>query len=150
MKLKILVKIIEKILGIPSSGDGPRADMYMPDKLLANALVYLGGGIGCAIFAVIKFKIMAVVLAVVGVVFGIFALLTWKNQSIQVISDEQFTYTTMFGRTRTYSFADIQWLRNNPDSMTLFVANKKIHIDSMAIISPRLLKLIKNSLEQKK
>ena len=134
MKLKILVRIIEKLLGMSDSGEGPRADMFLPDRLLAMALVFLAGGTACVLFAIIKLAVWAIVCAALGIVLGVFALLCWKNQSIHIISDEQFTYTTMFGNIRTYSFSDIQGLRRNQDSLTLFVANEKVHIESMAII----------------
>lgn len=149
MKLKILVKIVEKILGISTTGDAPRADMFLPDKLLAMALVFLAGGSACALFAVFSFATWAIVCAVLGIVLGIFALLCWKNQTIHVISDEQFTYTTMFGNTRTYSFSDIQGLQRNSDSLTLLVANDKVHIESMAILSERLAERINKALEQR-
>ena len=148
MKLKLLVKLIEKLLGMADRGDGPRADMYLPDKLLAMALVFLAGGTACAIYAVVKFAIWAVVCAVLGIVLGIFAVLCWKNQTIHVISDTQFTYTTMFGNTRTYSFSDIQGLRKNQDSMTLLVAYEKIHIESMAVLSERLVSRINQALKR--
>ena len=146
MKLKFLVKIIEKLLGMPDNGDEPRADMFLPDRLLAMAIVFLAGGIACAVFAIINFAIWAVVCAALGIVLGALAILCWKNQSIRMISNEQFTYTTMFGNTHTYSFSDIQGLRRNQDSMTLFVADKKVHIESMAIISDRLIERINKSL----
>ena len=148
MKLKILVKIVEKLLGMTDSGDEPRADMFLPDKLLAMAIVFLAGGTACALFAIFTFAIWAIIFASLGIVLGIFALLCWKNQSIHIISDEQFTYTTMFGKTRTYSFSDIQGLRRNQDSLTLFVANEKVHIESMAILSERLVERINNALEK--
>ena len=148
MKLKLLVKLIEKLLGMADRGDGPRADMYLPDKLLAMALVFLAGGTACAIYAVVKFAIWAVVCAVLGIVLGIFAVLCWKNQTIHIISDTQFTYTTMFGNTRTYSFSDIQGLRKNQDSMTLLVAYEKIHIESMAVLSERLVSRINQALKR--
>ena len=147
MKLKILVKLIEKLLGITLDDDTPRADMYLPDRLLAMALFFLAGGIACALFAIFRFAIWAAICAVLGIVLGIFALLCWKNQTIRVISDEQFTYTTMFGNCRTYAFSDIRGLRRNSDSLTLFVANQKVHIESMAILSERLVDLINKSLE---
>ncbi len=146
MKLKILVKIIEKLFGITDRGDKPRADMFLPDRLLAMALVFLACGISCAIYAIFNFAVWAIVCAVFGIVLGIFALLCWKNQTIHIVSNEQFSYTTMFGRTYTYNFSDIQRLRKNHDSMTLFVADKKVHIESMAIISNQLVNRINNSL----
>ena len=149
MKLKILVKAIEKILGLADNGDGPRADMFLPDKLLAFGLVLLGGGIACGIFVLFNFVLWAVVCAVLGIILGIFALLCWKNQTIHIISDDKFIYTTMFGKKRTYSFSDIQWLRKNNDSLTLFVANEKVHIESMAVLSERLIARINEALKQK-
>lgn len=147
MKLKILVKIVEKILGM-SGSDGPRADMYLPERLLAMALVFLAGGIGCGVYAIFSPATWAIVCAPLGIILGIMALLCWKNQTIHVISDEQFTYTTMFGNTTTYSFADIQGLRKNQDSMTLLVAGKKVHIESMAVLSERLVNHINEALEK--
>jgi len=146
MKLKILVKIIEKLFGMMPQDDQPRADMFLPDRLLAIALVFLAGGAICTIIAVFEFAIWAIVCAVLGIVLGVFAVLCWKNQSIRIISNDQFTYTTMFGNTYTYSFSDIQGLRRNQDSMTLFVAGKKVHMESMAIISDRLIERINRAL----
>lgn len=148
MKLKLLVKVVEKILGMSGSGDGPRADMYLPERLLAMALVFLAGGTACGIFAIFSPATWAIVCAVLGLGLGVAELLCWKNQSIHVISDEQFTYTTMFGNTYTYSFADIQGLRKNQDSMTLFVAGKKVHIESMAVLSQRLIDCINQALQK--
>ena len=150
MKLKFLVKLIEKIFGIAVGDDQPRADMFLPDRLLAISLVLLAGGGACVIITILNFAIWVLACAVFGIVFGIFAFLCWRNQSIHVISDEQFTYTTMFGKTRTYSFSDLQGIRQNNDSLTLFVDNQKIHIESMAIISERLVILINKVLKQAK
>ena len=146
MKLKMLVKIAEKLLGMTDSSDEPRADMFLPNRLLAMAIVFLAGGIVSAL-AIIN-SVTWVLGVVICFAFGIAALLCWKNQSIRIISDEQFTYTTMFGKTRTYSFSDIQGLRRNQDSLTLFVANEKVHIESMAILSERLVERIDNALEK--
>ena len=146
MKLKIVVKFIEKLLGMADTGDSPRADMYLPDRLLAMALVFLGGGTACGIYAIIQFTLWAVVCAAVGIVFGVLALLCWKNQTIHMLSNAQFAYTTMFGNTYTYAFSDIQGLRKNQDSTTLLVAGKKVHIESMAVMSERLANRINQAL----
>lgn len=148
MKLKILVKIVEKLLGMTDRGEELRADMFMPDRLLAMALVMLAGGTACAIYVVLRFSVLAVIFAAVGILFGVFALICWKNQTIRMISDEQFTYTTMFGNTKTYLFSEIQGLRKNQDSMTLLVAGQKVHIESMAVLSTRLVDRINEALEQ--
>ena len=146
MKLKIVVKIIEKLFDVTLDGDEPRADMYLPERLLAISAVFVAIGMASAVYAVIRFAILWVVGAVLCIGIGIFALLCWKNQTIHMISDDQFTYTTMFGNIRTYSYTDIQGLRKNRDSLTLFVANKKVHIESMAMISNRLVERINKAL----
>ncbi len=146
MKLKIIVKIVEKLLGMTNNDNEPRADMFLPDRLLAFALVLFAGGITCTLFAIFNFALWAVICAIITIVLGVFAVLCWRNQSIHIISSEQFTYTTMFGNTYTYSFSEIQELRRNQDSLTLFVADKKVHIESMAIISDRLIERINTAL----
>ena len=101
MKLKLLLKAIEKILGVTYRDGTPRADMYLPERLLAMALILLAGGTACAIYAVISHAVWAIVCAVLGLVFGLAAVLCWRNQTIHVLSEEQFTYTTMFGNTES-------------------------------------------------
>jgi len=122
--------------------------MYLPERALAMALVFLVGGIACGVYAIFSLATWAIVCAPLGIILGIALLLCWKNQTIHIISDTQFTYTTMFGNTTTYSFADIQGLRKNQDSMTLFVAGKKVHIESMAILSERLVNHINEALKK--
>ncbi len=124
--------------------------MFLPDRLLAMAFVLFAVGIGFGVYAVFDFVIWKVIVAVLGVVLGIFAILCWKNQTIHVISEEQFTYTTMFGNTRTYNFSDIKGLRRNQDSMTMLVGNDKVHIESMAVLSERLIDCINKALEQRR
>lgn len=146
MQLKLIVKIIEKLFGVTMGDNEPRADMYLPERLLAMSLISLAIGVACAGYSIIQFTALPIVLAVLFIILGVLAFICWKNQSIHIISDEQFTYTTMFGNTRTYAFSDIQGLRKNQDSLTLFVAGEKIHIESMAIISDRLAFAINSAL----
>lgn len=148
MKLKILVKLVEKILGATYSEDQPRADMYLPERLLAMALVFLAGGTVFGVLFLLTKTLWMVLAAVGGLAFGIVALLCWKNQSIRMISDEEFEYTTFLGNTYRYAFKDITGLRKNQDSLTLFVGEKKVHIESMAIITERLAQRIDQELAQ--
>lgn len=146
MKLKILVKIVEKLLGMTCNDDEPRADMFLPDRLLAIAMVFLAAGLACGIYSIFRLATWSIICTLLGIVLGTFALLCWKNQTIHIVSEDTFTYTTMFGNTRTYAFSDIQALRRNQDSLTLFVAGEKVHIESMAILSDRLVKAINAAL----
>ncbi len=148
MKLKILVKLVEKFLGATYSEDQPRADMYLPERLLAMALVFLAGGTVFGVLFLLTKTLWMVLAAVGGLAFGIVALLCWKNQSIRMISDEEFEYTTFLGNTYRYAFKDITGLRKNQDSLTLFVGEKKVHIESMAIITERLAQRINQELAQ--
>ena len=147
MKLRILVKLLEKLLGITYPEDSPRADMFMPERLLAMALVFFAGGIVGVIYGSVKSNIVVIAVFLAIMILGVFAFLCWKNQAIRMISEEQFTYTTMFGNTRTYAFSDIRGLRRNNDSFTLFVANDKVHIESMAVLSERLTDRINKQLQ---
>lgn len=147
MKLKLLLAIVEKMLGASDKSKEPRADMYLPVRSLAIAIVLIGAGIGCGIFAYIKFEIALVVFAVLCIPAGIACLLCWKNQSIEVLSNEIFVYTTMFGNKHTYYFADIKGIRHGKDSSTLLVGDGKVFIDSSAVMSDRLKELINSALQ---
>ena len=69
---------------------------------------------------------------------GIAAWLCWKNQTIRIVDDDTFEYTTFLGKTTVYRFSDIKELRVNQDSMTLILANGKVHIESMVHMSETL------------
>lgn len=78
MKLKILVKLVELILGETCSSDTPRADMYLPERLFAMCLVSFAGGTAFAIWAVITHTPWTIAAAVIGIGMGIASLLCWK------------------------------------------------------------------------
>lgn len=148
MKLKILVKLGELILGEAYSEDEPRADMFLPLWLLAFAIIMLVAGVAVGIYAAVELSVGAVVGAVVCLGLGIMALLCWKNQSIVVLSDESFEYSTFLGNKKEYRFQDITGLKQNNDSMTLFVGDEKVHIESCALLTDRLIELINAQLEK--
>lgn len=148
MKLKILVKLGELILGEAYSEDEPRADMFLPLWLLAFAIIMLVAGVAVGIYAAVELSAGAVVGAVVCLGLGIMALLCWKNQSIVVLSDESFEYSTFLGNKKEYRFQDITGLKQNNDSMTLFVGDEKVHIESCALLTDRLIELINAQLEK--
>ena len=145
--LKLLAKFFEKLFNITNVDGVPRADMYLPEKLLAFAIVFFLVSVGVFVYALTTFSLLALIVAILVLVLSVCAVLCWKNQTIEIISDEEFVYTTMFGNAYTYKFSDITGLRQNQDSMTLFVSDRKIHIESMAILSDRLIDLVNNALE---
>ena len=91
-------------------------------------------------------NIVLIVLAVIILLIGILAVICWKNQSIKIVSNEKFEYTTFLGNKHTYYFRDITDLRQNQDSITMFMGDKKVHIEGMAIMSDRLVDLINSAL----
>lgn len=145
---RALVRIAELLLGMKNNEDGPRADMYLPDFLLAFGIVLMLGGVGFGVAAAITLNIWLVVIAAGGILLGIAAVMCWKNQTIRILTSDKFEYTTFLGNTYTYSFYDITGIRKNSDSFTLFVGDKKVHIESMAIMSPRLVDSINKALER--
>ncbi|MGM9557493.1 MAG: hypothetical protein ACI3VP_04480 [Oscillospiraceae bacterium] len=149
MKLKLLVKIGELILGQSYSDEEPRADMYLPIWLLAFALALLVGGVAIAVCAIVFLSVVAAIVALVCLILGISALLCWNNQTIRMLSDDSFEYTTFLGNKRVYRFSEIVGLKTNNDSMTLSVGNEKVHIESCAILTERLVERINQELSEK-
>ena len=146
MKLRILTWFLTKILGVDEEAE--KADMHLPVKIAAFGLaMILGGFVLVGAFIVNKLPV-ALVFAVVCFAFAPFALLCYKNQRIYVLSDEEFEYSTLFGNKKVYRFADIKSLRPNRDSMTLFVGEEKVHIESSAVLSERLTNIINEQLRK--
>lgn len=146
MHLKIIAKFIELILGKRNTDGEPRADMYLTNKVLSVGLVLIAFGIALAVsfyITMVPWKIFAAVLAAV---LGIGAIMCWRNQTIKIISDEKFVYTTFLGNRHEYYFSDITAIRRNRDSTTLFLGKNKVHIESNAVLSDRLVNLIKSAL----
>lgn len=63
------------------------------------------------------------------------------------MSDEEFEYSTFGGTKTVYRFSDIKLVNMNNGSMTVFVGNGKVYIESMAILSERLVACINRQLE---
>lgn len=148
MKFRILVQELARLLGKADPVAAPRADMYLPPMVLALGLVSLAGGVGVGIGGLVTGSGGMLGGAAAALVLGVLALLCWANQSIVMLSDEKFAYTTFLGNTHEYAFAEITGLRRNADSMTLFVAGKKVHIEACAVISDRLAERLNAALAQ--
>lgn len=138
MKLKILVKLGEWILGKGISEEVPRADMYLPIWLLAFALVLMIAGAAVLLYSVVWFSVGAIVGGVCLLGLGVSALLCWKNQTIKILPNDSFEYTTFLGNQKRYQFNQITGLKRNSDSVTLLVGGGKVHIESCAILSEAL------------
>ena len=147
MRLKLLVLLSEKILGASAKDDAPRADMCLNERVLSLGLVLPVAGIAMGIAYVFTQNLALLIMAPLCIILGIGALMSWKNQTIRIVSDEEFDYTTMFGKTHRYAFADITGLKKNQDSMTLFVGQNKVHIESNAIMTKQLVDKINEALK---
>lgn len=147
MKFKLLVKLGEWILGKACPDGEMRADMFLPIKLLAFSVILVMAGIFIGVYGVLNSSVGALVGAAFALALGVCALLCWKNQTITVISDEEFEYSTFLGKKIVYRFSDIRLIRKNNDSMTVYVGNGKVHIESMAILSERLIERINKQLD---
>ena len=106
-------------------------DMYLPAWLLGLAVVFFAAAVLCVIFIHDRLLICALV--------GIAAALCWNNQWIEVINEEEFVYSSMFGRKTTYRFADIVEVKKNADSQDLIFSDGKVHIESCAVVSANLI-----------
>ena len=138
--------IIMKIFKPQECKTTPRADMFLPDFLKYFGFFLDAVAVAFLVAAFIT-QIWGLIVAVLlcgGL--GIAAWLCWKNQTIRVIDDEKFEYTTFLGKTTVYQFSDIKDLRVNQDSMTLILTNGKVHIESMVCISESLLDKIDSAL----
>lgn len=126
----------------------PRADMFLPAWLLGFGCFLGVAAVGCLVAAfVTKIWILIAAFAVLGAL-GIAAWLCWRNQTIRIVDEFRFEYTTFLGNKRTYYFSDIKKLRANADSWTLYVGDGKIHIESIVIISEKLIEIISNAVKQ--
>ena len=144
--LKLLSAAIERMLGVYTEDKTPRADMCLTEHHLSIAIVLLLAGAGSCIVSFISAPVYLLVIGAVLIVFGIACLLCWRNQTIRVLNDREFEYTTFLGHTRVYAFDQITALRRNRDSLTLFVGGDKVHIEASAIISDRLAGLLNAAL----
>lgn len=126
----------------------PRADMFLPDFLK-----YFGFFLDAVaiVFLVVTFitQIWGLIIgALVCGGLGVAAWLCWKNQTVRIIDEDRFEYTTFLGKTTVYNFSDIKALRVNQDSMTLILTNGKVHIESMVHMSQALVDKINQSIEK--
>ena len=128
----------------------PRADMFLP-----NSLKNFGFSLDtfAVIFLIVAFVTKLWVL-LIGVaffgIFGIAAWLCWKNQTLKIIGEDKFEYTTFLGKTTVYRFSDIKKLRVNQDSWTLILTNGKVHIESMVYMSEALYNKIESAINKEK
>ncbi len=127
----------------------PRADMFLPDFLK-----YFGVFLDVVAIAFLVATFITHIWGlIIGVLLcgglGIAAWLCWKNQTIKIVGEDHFEYTTFLGKTTVYRFSDIKELRTNQDSWTLILTNGKVHIESMVYMSEILYNKIDEAISKK-
>ena len=150
MKLKPFVHIRPGKISFGKTlvDDEPRADMFLPAWLFVMGLLLcIFGTIVGIVFAVLQISTLMIALAAVMVLLGVAVFLYWKNQTIRMLPNDAFEYSTFLGKKTIYRFGDIKGLKKNTDSMTLFVADGKVDIESIAIVTDRLSDRINKQLE---
>lgn len=147
--LKLLVSLAEKLFGRTDSKDQEMADMYQSPRVLAIGVVVFLLGVGLGVYGIVAWNLIAAGGGVACIVLGIGAYMCWHNQKIFMITDELFCYRTFLGNDHEYRFSQIQKAIQNSDSITLVMETGKVHIESSAILSPRLVERIDRELEKK-
>ena len=123
-----------------------KKDLYLPIWICALGIVLILGALVFLYFGLKNSYLFVGTALCLGL--GIAAILCWKNQWIEVIDEHTFVYSTMFGKQTKYHTSQIVDLKQNPDSMTLVLDNGKVHIESCAIVSDRLIEMITKSINQ--
>ena len=147
--LNMFVRISETLFRRTDSRDQEMADMYQSPRVLAIGVVVFLLGVGLGIFAALSLHIAAALGAVACVALGVVAFMCWNNQKIFMITDEIFCYRTFLGNDHEYRFSQIRKAIQNSDSITLVMETGKVHIESSAILSQRLVERIDRELEKK-
>ncbi len=135
-----IVKAILHLLKRTSSMEKQKTDMFLPLWLFIVGLVCVLGAL-CGIVYCFCWAFSDLVLgfSAVFLIIGMGAILCWANQKIAILDDYTFEYVTFLGNKKVYRFSDITGIRTNKDSQTIFVGKDKIHIESCAILSQRLI-----------
>ena len=75
--------------------DEPRADMFLPAWLFVMGLLLsMFGAIVGIVFAVLQISTLIIVLAAGMSLLGVAAILCWKNQTIRMLPNDTFEYST--------------------------------------------------------
>lgn len=141
-----MLKILRGISGKKGYEKMQKKDMYLPVWVCILGVVFLIAGVVCIVLSIAK-AWYNVIWALALLCIGAAAILCWRNQWAEMVNDQEFVYSTMFGRHSKHRFSEIRGIKQNSDSMTLLLENGKIHIESCAVISDRFANRINSMLE---
>lgn len=118
------------------------ADLHLPTAVLILGIFLSIVAAALLICAAVFMNIWLAVASVPVILLSVAAFLCWNNQKIFIVDDDTFEYYTMFGNKKVFRFSEITGIKQNPDSLTLMLGENKVHIESMAVMSDRLVELI--------
>lgn len=117
------------------------ADMHLPGMVFGLGIFLAASAAAITVFAIV-FGYYAAAAADILLPLAAAAFLCYNNQKIWVVNDKIFEYSTMFGKRKRYEFDRIDKIVQNTDSFTVFAEGDRIHIESMAVCSRRLIDLL--------
>ncbi len=123
-----------------------RADMFLPVWVFGLGIFLFVAALAFVVGAFIVHEFLLLIGTLICALLGAAAVMCWKNQTINIIDDNTFEYTTFLGNKKTYYFSQVKDIRQNSDSLTLFVGSDKVHIESCAILSDPLVNKINEGL----
>ncbi len=142
-----ILSIIKRLLKKTADFEKVKADMFLPTWLFIIGLAGVTTGLFGIAFNIYDFNIPLIVAFSILLLLGMGAILCYANQKIYILDNLTFEYTTFLGNKKIYRFYDIKGIKKNTDSITLYVANDKVHIESCAILSARLVEKINDILK---
>ncbi len=118
-------------------------DMHLPARQLGLGIGAIGGGIALIGYGVIRQDhVLPMLFGAALLIFGVAAVLCWKNQTITMLDEERFVYRTMFGNEREYRFDDIADMTGNRDRTLVMQDGGKVFLESSAEMSEALMAAI--------
>lgn len=137
-----MVKLIEKLLGIPEHGDSPRADLMLPNSILYIAVGSFIIGILILISSIFDFNGSMVVAGLLVILFAIGTLMWWKNSTIKIIDTDTFEVSTLTGKVTKYRFDEITGYQKSYNYIEIYLGKKRFNIESTALMTQRLRTLL--------
>ena len=111
MKLKPFVRVRRRAWGVKVTAgttlvdEEPRADMFLPAWLFGMSLLLLAfGGILMAVFIATQPTAFLLIAAAALLLLGVAAMMCWKNQTIRMLNEDCFEYSTFLGKKRFTGF----------------------------------------------
>lgn len=124
------------------------ADMHLPGLVFGIGIFFAAAAAAVTIFAVVSGFYAAAAADILLLPLAAAAFLCYNNQKIWVVNDKIFEYSTMFGKRKRYEFDRVEKIVQNVDSFTVFAEGDRIHIESMAVCSRRLIDLLIKSADK--